>query len=273
MSASSSTTSIRALLTRAPSWAPAGALRAALPGPVLFHQAADRRARARRPRRDCPPRRTRRAPRRSCARWRARGRCPAPWSSRRDRRPARSARAGSRGRRPRPRSPRPLRLPASRARVVTRISPPSRPSSASTALVSRLCSNCRSRPWSATISDRRRIERNAEAHAAARDLRAVQVRHLGDELVHVHARHLEPRRTRVLAERVDHLLHRLDLLHDRLRAAVEQLRVLLVQGRQQLVPHALGREADRRERVLDLVREAARDLAPGGLRAAPAACW
>ena len=71
------------------------------------------------------------------------------------------------------------------------------------------------------------------------------------------------RRARVFAERVDHLLHRLDLLHDRVRRAVEHLRILLRSSLQELAAHALGRELDRRQRILDLVREPARDLAPG----------
>ena len=111
----------------------------------------------------------------------------------------------------------------------------------------------------------RRIQRDLEAHAPAHHLRAIEVGHLGHQPVQPEARHLEARRARVLAERVHHLLHRLDLLHDGLGAAVEELRVLLVHRRQQLVAHALGREADRRERVLDLVRQSARHLAPGGL--------
>ncbi len=70
---------------------------------------------------------------------------------------------------------------------------------------------------------------------------------------------------RVDREVVDHVLHRGDLRDDRLRAALERLLVRPVELRRQLDREALGRELDRRQRVLDLVREPARDLAPRGV--------
>jgi hypothetical protein len=51
----------------------------------------------------------------------------------------------------------------------------------------------------------------------------IKLADLGDQRVHVEARHIHARAARVLAERVHHLLHRLDLLDDRVRSAVEQV--------------------------------------------------
>ena len=45
-------------------------------------------------------------------------------------------------------------------------------------------------------------------------LRAVQVDDFGDQLVEVESRDLHGRRARILAERVDHLFHRLYLVND-----------------------------------------------------------
>ena len=94
-------------------------------------------------------------------------------------------------------------------------------------------------------------------------LNAVQIHDLGDQLVQVEAREVHVRRPRVFAEGVDHLLHRIHLRDDGVRRALEHLRILRVHAAQELAPHALGRQLNRRERVLDLVREAARHLAPG----------
>jgi hypothetical protein len=53
------------------------------------------------------------------------------------------------------------------------------------------------------------------------------------------------------------------LADDDLRILLERRRILSELSRE-LAPDALGRELDRRERVLDLVRDAAGDIAPGG---------
>ena len=70
-------------------------------------------------------------------------------------------------------------------------------------------------------------------------------------------------RARILAERVDHLLHRIDLRDDGVRRALEDLRVLRIHAAEELAPHALRRQLDGRQRILDLVRQAPRHLAPG----------
>src|SRR6185503_17954812 len=53
----------------------------------------------------------------------------------------------------------------------------------------------------------------------------------------------------------------LDLADNRARTFVNQLAVAVGQSRK-LAPQTLGRELDRSERILDFVRDAARDLAP-----------
>ena len=65
-----------------------------------------------------------------------------------------------------------------------------------------------------------------------------------------------------LRELVDHALDVVDLAHDRVGALLEHRRIL---GDRLAVfaPQPLGRELDRRQRVLDLVRDAARDVGPG----------
>ena len=50
-----------------------------------------------------------------------------------------------------------------------------------------------------------------------------------------------------------------------MRGALQQPRVLGVEAGEQLAPQLLGRQLDRRQRILDLVRQAARHLAPGGV--------
>ena len=68
---------------------------------------------------------------------------------------------------------------------------------------------------------------------------------------------------RELRELVDQALQRFDLADDRARALLDQRpRAGRRIGEVTLEP--LGRELDRRQRVLDLVREPARDLAPCG---------
>ncbi|VBC39576.1 Uncharacterised protein [Burkholderia pseudomallei] len=70
------------------------------------------------------------------------------------------------------------------------------------------------------------------------------------------------RRARVIAKIVDHALHRGHLIDDRRRTALEHVGVGLRELVGKLHLQALGRELDRRERILDLVREPPRDLAP-----------
>src|SRR2546423_483241 len=104
-----------------------------------------------------------------------------------------------------------------------------------------------------------------QADARARRLRAVQVRHLGDELIQAEARDLHLRCARVFAEGVHHLLHGLHLLHDGARAALEDLGVALVHTGEQAPAQPLGGQLDGGEGILDLVRQAPCDLAPGGV--------
>ncbi len=99
-----------------------------------------------------------------------------------------------------------------------------------------------------------------------RDVRAqivVQREHVVQEGAEVDRLHRSRARLpRVDRKVVDHVLHRGDLRDDRLRAARQRLPVGPFEAPRELALEALGRELDRRQRVLDLVREPARDLAP-----------
>ena len=90
----------------------------------------------------------------------------------------------------------------------------------------------------------------------------VQLAQLRDQRIDVEARDLHARRARVFAERVHHLLHRFDLLDDGVRGAIEQL-AFAPFGLQILAAQPLGGELNRRQRILDLVREPPRHFAPG----------
>ena len=81
-----------------------------------------------------------------------------------------------------------------------------------------------------------------------------------------------PRLARIDREVVDHVLHRRHLRDDRLRAALQRFLVGAVELRRELDCEALGGELDRRQRILDLVREPARHFGPRGvaLRLRPA---
>ncbi len=129
------------------------------------------------------------------------------------------------------------------------------------ALLSRLARIWRTRPRSASISPS--WASSSTAMLMPGSCEPVELDHLRRQLVEAEAGELHLRGAGVLAEGVDHLLDGVDLLHDRVGRALEQPRMLGVQAAQQLAPHLLGRQLDRRQRVLDLVREPARDLAPG----------
>jgi hypothetical protein len=85
-----------------------------------------------------------------------------------------------------------------------------------------------------------------------------------DQRVEVNGGQFGCRHARVVAEIVDHALHRLHLGDDGLRRTVEHLGVGAAQVIGKLHLQALGGELDRRQRVLDLVRQAPRHFAPGG---------
>ena len=71
------------------------------------------------------------------------------------------------------------------------------------------------------------------------------------------------RRTRVLGEGVDHRLHRLDLLHDGMRVAIQQQLLVGADLAAELALQAFRRQLYRCQRILDFVRQAARHFAPG----------
>ena len=79
--------------------------------------------------------------------------------------------------------------------------------------------------------------------------------------VQVGGRRARRRHPRELRELVDECLERLDLADDGRRALLDQ-RARRCGSRAELPAHALGAELNRRQRVLDLVRQTPRDVAP-----------
>ena len=98
---------------------------------------------------------------------------------------------------------------------------------------------------------------------------AVEIEHLGDKLVQFQRRQLQARRAGVFAEGVHHFLHRLHLLNDGVGAALQHPALFFVELLEIFVADALGGELDRRQRILDLVSQAAGDLGPGGVALGP----
>src|SRR3989442_8102231 len=92
----------------------------------------------------------------------------------------------------------------------------------------------------------------------------VQRQHLSHEPVQIQSAQVAEGGAGIVAEIVPHVLHGGDLCDDGLRGVVERprrfTRKLVAEFRLQ----SLRGELDRRERILDLVSEPARDLAPGG---------
>jgi hypothetical protein len=114
-------------------------------------------------------------------------------------------------------------------------------------------------------SPRQRLRQTAgDRHARI----LVERQHLAHEPVQIERRRLGRRQARVVPEVVDHLLQRGHLVDDGLGGALERVRILARQALRELHLQPLCRELDRRERVLDLVSEAPRDLGPsrGALR-------
>ena len=91
----------------------------------------------------------------------------------------------------------------------------------------------------------------------------VQPEHLADQGIEIERRQFGRRHARIVGKLVDHALHRLHLIDDRLRRAIEHFGVAAAQLVGQLELQAFGRELDRRQRILDLVRQTPRHLAPG----------
>src|SRR5712691_5087904 len=92
----------------------------------------------------------------------------------------------------------------------------------------------------------------------------VQGEHLRDQPVQIQPAELRRGRAGVVAEAIDHVLQRSHLRDDRLGGAVESLSLFEGKLVGELRLQALRGELDRREGILDLVGESARDLAPGG---------
>ena len=91
----------------------------------------------------------------------------------------------------------------------------------------------------------------------------VQRERLGDQLMQIGRHRARRRHARELRELVDQALQRFDLADDRRRALVDQR---AGPGRRvgEVPAQALGGQLDRRQRILDLVREPPRHLAPRG---------
>ena len=89
----------------------------------------------------------------------------------------------------------------------------------------------------------------------------VEGQRLVERGIQVGGRRARRRHARELRELVDERLERLDLADDRRRALFDQ-RPRRRRRRTELPAHALGAQLDRRQRILDLVREPPGDVAP-----------
>ena len=113
----------------------------------------------------------------------------------------------------------------------------------------------------AVSDDARQIIGELELDARAN--RFVKREDLAHERVQIELVHDRLGRSRILAEGIDHPFQRRHLIDDRARRTREHLGVGLGQLGRELQLHALGGKLNRRERVLDFVREPPRDLTPG----------
>ena len=93
----------------------------------------------------------------------------------------------------------------------------------------------------------------------------VELDDVHDELVHIHVAQLDLRRAGVIRKRVHHRLHGFDLLDDRTGQPVECFALVGLHLAEILVTQPFRRQLDWRQRVLDLVSEPPRHLAPGGV--------
>jgi hypothetical protein len=79
-----------------------------------------------------------------------------------------------------------------------------------------------------------RIE--GEHRAPCDILRAVQLYDFANQLIQIELRQIHRRCARIFAESIHHFLHCFDLLDDRMRSAIEHLRVGFIHRAQQFVP-------------------------------------
>ena len=89
----------------------------------------------------------------------------------------------------------------------------------------------------------------------------VERQRVGQDAIQVGRHRARRRHARELRELVDQRLERFDLADDRRRAFLDQ-RARGFRRAAEVTAHPLGRELDRRERVLDFVRQPPRDVAP-----------
>ena len=83
------------------------------------------------------------------------------------------------------------------------------------------------------------------------------------EFVEIESANVNIRRPRIITECVDHFFHRFNLLHDCVRGAIQDLRLILGHGIKILAAQAFGRQLDWRQRILDFVSEPACNFTPG----------
>ena len=107
----------------------------------------------------------------------------------------------------------------------------------------------------------RRVE--LRAYRVRKLAAGIQLKDFADQRIQI--QRLQHRRwcLRIVSEIVHHLLHRQHLVDDGIGAARKQCRIASFELLVQLHLQSLGRELYRRQRILDLVRQTARNLGPG----------
>ena len=91
---------------------------------------------------------------------------------------------------------------------------------------------------------------------------SVELQHVVDERVQVQRLQPGGRQPGVVAELVDQALHGIDLVNDRAHQTAQDFLLFLRQAFHELHLEPFGRKLDRRQRVLDFMREAAGHLSP-----------
>ena len=102
-------------------------------------------------------------------------------------------------------------------------------------------------------------------HRLDGDVRSfIQPEHFANQPIEVERGQFGCRHPGIVGEFIDHALHGLHLVDDHLRRPVKHFRIATRQLLGQLELQAFGRKLNRRQRILDLMRQPPGNFAPGG---------